>query len=170
MHKTFLAALLLLIATPVRAELILEQIGWEFAVPVKGQQSVFEPVETLKAAPPALKGKLRAQLTLKNRGPRPMEGILLRYALTARLSRLDSNAEGTWAVPFMIEERRVPRVGANQLLDVPLGPSLMLDLYLKKLKRSGLWPDQLKIQVMLEPHHLSAPALQVLEKVLPIER
>lgn len=170
MHKPFLAALWLLVATPARAELILEQIGWEFAVAVKGQPSVFEPVETLNAVPPALKGKLRARLTLKNRGPRPMEGILLRYALTARLSRLDSNTEGTWAVPFMIEERRVPRVGANQLLDVPLGPSPMLDLYLKKLKRSGLWPDQLKIQVMLEPHHLSAPALQVLEKVLPIER
>lgn len=170
MRMPFLAALLLFAVIPAKAELILEKVVWEFSFPVEGRPSLFEPVGSLKATPPALKGKLRAQLTLKNRGPQPVEGILLRYALTARLARLDSDAEGTWAVPFAIEERRVPRIGANQLLDVPLGPSLMLDLYLKKLKRSGLWPDQLKIQVMLEPHHLSAPALQVLEKTLPIER
>lgn len=170
MRKPVLAALLFLAGAPARAELILEKVGWEFAVAAKGQPRVFDPVETLKVVPPILKGKLRARLTLKNRGPKPVGGILLRYALTARLARLDSDAEGMWAVPFAVEERRVPQVGSNQLLDVSLGPSPMLDLYLKKLRRSGLWPDQLKIQVMLEPHHLSAPALQVLEKALPIER
>lgn len=170
MRSVLLLAWILFAAGPARAELFIERIDWEFALPMKGRPSHFEAVESLKTDPPAFKGKLRAQLTLKNRGPRPMEGILLRYALSARLASLDLGQEGTWAVPFAVEERRVPRVGANQLLKVPLGPSPMLDLYLKRLKRIGLWPDQIKIQVMIEPHHQEAAALQVMERILPFRR
>lgn len=170
MKGACLAAWLLFAGVAARAELLLEKVDWEFAVAPKGRTGVFESAGILKKVEPPLKGKLRAQLTLKNRGPKPVEAILLRYAMSARLASLDSAMEGVWAVPFTVEERRVPRIGPNQLLKVPLGPSPMLDIYLKKIKRSGLWPDQLKIQVMIEPHHGEAPALQVLEKILPVER
>lgn len=172
MRGAVAAALLLLagLASPARAELVLERIVWELSLPVKGQPQVYQLLDTLKAGPPAVKGKLRARLTLKNRGPKAVEGILLRYALTARLAHPESSSPGTWAVPFSVEEKRVPRIGPNQLLDVPLGPSPMLDLYLKRLKRSGLWPSELKIQVMIEPHLASNPEIQVVEKILPFSR
>lgn len=164
------AALLLLagLVSPARAELVLEKLVWELAVPAKGQPRVYAPVGTLKAGPPAVKGKLRARLTLKNRGPVPVEGILLRYAMTARLANPESSSAGVWAVPFTVEEKRVPRIGPNQLLEVNLGPSPMLELYFKRLNRTGLWPDELKIQVMIEPYRRSNPNLQMLEKILPV--
>lgn len=173
MRKPFLAAALLLAGTfvPARAELMLQEVSWEAAAPVKGKPSLFIAVETFKTQPSEPKrSKLRAKLTLKNRGPKAVEGILLRYALTARLAQADSSSEGTWAVPFTVEEKRVPRIGANQILDVALGPSPMIDLYLKKLGRTGFWPDELKIQVMIEPFHRAEPSFQVLEKTLPVSR
>lgn len=170
MKGAFLAAWLLFSGTAARAELLLERVDWELAVAPKGKAVVFEPLDALRMVEQSLKGKLRAQLTLKNRGPKPVEAVLLRYAMSARLATLDSSAEGIWAVPFIVEERRVPRVGPNQLLKVPLGPSPMFALYLRKIKRSGFCPDRFKIQVMIEPHYGEVPALQVLEKILPVER
>lgn len=161
-------------AVPARGELSIDKAFWQAAdKPARpGQRRLFENIEAYEAAPRRAERKLRARLVLKNRGPRPVQGVLLRYSLTARLVPLDKEkeGEGVWAVPFMIEERRVPRIGPNQYLDVPLDPAPLLDLYLKKVARSGYWPDQLKLQAMIEPTRGEAEALQILESVLPVRR
>ncbi len=167
---TAAAAILLAALGAARAELSIEKVQWQYAPPAKRAARVYEDVTELSAPPPSIAGRLRAKLTLKNRGPRPVEGILLRYSATARLADVKTNQAGTWAIPFMIEEKRVPRIGANQILEVPLGPSPLLDLYLRKIARPGFWPDQLKLQAMLEPHRGSVDKIAQTEAVLEIKR
>ena len=153
-----------------RAELSIESVQWQAAHPVKGRPQRFKDIGELPAAPPKLGAKLRAMLRLKNRGPKRVEGILLRYSLTARLGPLKGGEEGIWSVPFLIEERRVPKVGANQFFDVPLEPSALLELYLRKTVRAGFWPDELKLQVMLEPHRGAVETISPMESILPVRR
>lgn len=143
-----LAAALLLGAGAARAELVLVGVTWEPAY--------------LDAASPKLVAKTRAKAKLKNRGPKRVEGVLLRYSLTTKL-------RGTWAVPFALEQKRVARIGPNQVIDVPLGPSPMLPLYLKKLKREGVAAEELKLQVMIEPRPSDKQPIQLAEAVLPVK-
>ena len=70
----------------------------------------------------------------------------------------------------MIEERRVPKVGANQFFEVPLEPSALLELYLRKTVSAGFWPDELKLQVMLEPHRGAVETISPMESILPVRR
>ncbi|MCR4296371.1 MAG: hypothetical protein NUW21_12610, partial [Elusimicrobia bacterium] len=128
----------------------------------------WEDAASLVDAPPKLDSRLRARLRLKNRGPKAAEGILLRYSMTGRLSPAAAAApEGSWGIPFMVGEKRVPKVRANNVQDVYLTTSPALELYLNKLARAGWWPDRLKLQAMLEPNHGGA-AVQSAEAVLEV--
>lgn len=166
------AAVILLFAVvgAARAELSIEKVYWQYAKPASRALQNYEDVSELIAPPPRLLGRLRAKLILKNRGPRPVEGILLRYSATARLADIQTKEAGVWAIPFMIEEKRVPRIGANQILEVPLGPWPLVDLYLRKVARPGFWPDQLKLQAMLEPHRGAVEKIAQSETVLEVRR
>lgn len=148
MRTALLAAALLLGAGAARAELLLEGVAWEPAA--------------LDVASAKLVAKTRARAKLKNRGPKRMEGVLLRYSLAGKL-------RGTWTVPFALEQKRVARIGPNQVIDVPIGPSPMLPLYLKRLKRDGVRLEELKLQVMIEPRPGEAETIQVAEAVLPVK-
>ena len=155
-----LAALLAAGAGTARAELSLEEAGWQSGrVEKPARPAVWTGAVKAKLDPkkaPLLRGKV----LLKNRGPVAAEGVLVRYTAAARLA-------GTWAIPFLIDERRVPKVGPNSLLEVPLVLSPKLDRYLSKLKRMGFKPDAFKLQAMIEPH--AEAGVRVVESSLEIE-
>lgn len=165
--RTVLAAALAAAgAGPVFAELVLEGAGWQQGRVVKPARPLkFEDAESA-ALPARGPARLRAKAVLKNRGPRSVEGILLRYVVTARLAPEKEGAESAWALPFSVSERRVPKIGPNKLLDVPLTVSPALDDYLKRIKRQGFRADALKVQVMIETH--ADGAVVIKEAVLAV--
>jgi len=150
------------------AEIVLEGVHWQVGRVEGGRVAGWQDLKVLVDGPPKLDSRLRARLVLKNRGPKAEEGLLLRYSMTARVAPA-AGAEGSWAIPFVVEERRVPKVGPNQMIEVPLETGAALELYMRRLARAGWWPDRVKLQVMLEPHPGSA-ALQIVEDVVEIQR
>ena len=162
-------ALAVFSAAGARAELFLESASWQRARAVKGVAAVWEDAASLSDGPPKLDALLRARVTLKNRGPKAAEGILLRYSMTGRVAPVAGSAEGVWGIPFMVDEKRVPKVGPNKTLDVFLTTSPALELYLAKLARAGWWTDRMKLQVMLEPHR-GALTVQSLETILEVAK
>jgi hypothetical protein len=157
-------------AANARAELLLESVSWQRARVEKTRVVGWEDAGRLVDGPPKLDTRLRARLTLKNRGPEAAEGILLRYSMTGRISPVAAvKPEGAWGIPFMVDEKRVPKVGPNKTQDVYLTTSPALELYLAKLARAGWWPDRVKLQVMIEPHP-GAVAVQSLESSLEVSK
>lgn len=167
MRVLLLAALFGLAARPLSAEVRLQRIDWQVSKKLKGKPLVFEPVKELPLQGSRTSGGVRALLTLQNRGPKPVEGLLLRYSVTARLIPKEGLGEPVWAVPFMLDERRVPKVGPNQSKEVPLD-TLMLPMYLVRMSRAGLRPDRLKLQVMVDPRPGGRAPVQTLESELPV--
>ena len=159
----------LLAADPAGAEINLQKIGWQLQKRVRGvaPKAKAEEVSSARLEGAKLPGKLEARITLLNRGPKPAEGILLKYSVAARIAPRGKREAGAWAVPYMIGERRVPRVGANQLKHVPLDLGI-LSSYLLGVQRTGFAADSLKVQVMLEPHPGQDATLQTLENVIPL--
>lgn len=155
-------------AGPVSAELVLDAAGWQSGKPQRPPRPVLYADAASVALPAKGAPRLRAKARLKNRGPNPVEGVLLRYAVTARLLSSAAAGEGSWAVPFLIEERRVPKIGANQVLEVPLVVSPQMEQYLRRLARQGLRADRLRVQVMIEPH--AGQEVRVLETELELTK
>jgi hypothetical protein len=175
MRKAALGVLLgVVLCQPLRAELTIESASWQLAQPRPGGADVFQDVASWPTAPPKIDGKLRLRVVLKNRGPQEAEGILLRYCLAARLAPRGRAEEGIWAVPFLIGEKRVPKVGPNQHLEVTFDPSGSVDPplahYLQRAFDSGFWPDQLRLQVMLSPHRGAVEAIKTIESILSVVR
>ena len=157
-------------AASARAELLLEAVSWQRARVTGTRVTAWEDVGQLIDGPPKLDARLRARVTLKNRGPVAAEGILLRYSMTGRVSPVaDEKSEASWAIPFMVDEKRVPKVGPNKTLDVFLVTSPALELYLAKIARAGWWADRVKLQVMIEPH-AGAVTVHSLESVLEVSK
>ena len=123
----------------------------------------------LTDGPPRLNHRLRARLVIQNRGPKPAGTLLIRYSMTARVRSDEKNTEGDWSIPFVIDERRVPKIGANETIEVPLNVGAALELYSRRLARAGWWLDRIKVQAMLEPHPGSG-ALQTVEDFLEVQR
>lgn len=143
-------AVLLLGASPAAAELELQKVQWQFARPGKGGPDRFQNISVAALSGAKLGGRLKANVTLLNRGPKAVEGILLRYSAAAKIAAADGG-EAEWAVPFLLEEKRVPKVGPNQRKEVPLELTISLNLYLKRVNRVGYRVRELKVQIMLEP-------------------
>lgn len=162
--------LLLLMAGPTRAEVVLKEVRWHVTSAGRGRKTVYAETDRWVQPPTAkLTSKPRAVATLVNRGPRPAEGVLLRYAVSARLVPISATqlAEGAWTIPFWVEERRVPWLKANQNKAVSINSMLLLT-YLKRMYRAGYWPSAVRIQVMIEPR--AGEALQPsVEQQLSVE-
>ena len=152
------------------AEIVLEGVHWQAGRAEAGRVAAWQDVKVLVDGPPKLDNRLRARVVLKNRGAKADEGILIRYSMTARVAPASgAAAEGAWAIPFVVEERRVPRVAADKMIEVPLETGAALGLYARRLARAGWWLDRVKLQVMIEPHPGSA-VLQTVEDSLEIAR
>jgi len=164
----------LLWLSPLHAEVMIESVSWQLAKTARGQKPVYQNITALPTVPPRIDGKLRLRVVLKSRGPQEAGGLLLRYCLTARLVPAGQSAQGVWAVPFLISEKRVPKVGPNRFVEVTLDPSLSVEMplnhYLKRTLDSGFWPDQLKVQVMLSPRRGAVDAVKTEELILPVQR
>ncbi len=172
-NKLLLAALLLpLVSAGARAEIELQGVQWQLVQREPGKALKPPTAENLDAliveAGGKLKGRLWAKLRLINRGP-ALEAILLRYSVSAKIAPLDNRETSSWALPFVLGDRRLPKVGANAPLEVALDPSDDVGLYLKNIFREGYWPDELKIEVMVQPRRDQKTTLKVLESTLTIK-
>jgi hypothetical protein len=154
-------------AAPAFAEL--EGAGWQAGQPQRPPRPVLWADAENAALPKKGPSRLRAKALLKNRGPKSVEGILLRYVVSARLitARTDVAAEAAWALPFSVAERRVPKIGPNQVLEVPLTVTPALEDYLKRIKRQGMRANGLKVQVQIETH--ADGAVMIKEAVLAVQ-
>lgn len=164
-----LAAALAAAAGRASAELAFDGVRWQAGRVEHGRVAAWQDVKVVSEAPPKLTDRLRAHLFLKNRGAHAVEGVLIRFSMTARVSPGGAAAAGTWAIPFAVDEKRVPFVAPGKTVEVVLDSSPALDLYLRRLARAGWWPDRLRMQVMLEPHAGSA-SLQTAEDVVEFSK
>lgn len=148
----------------------LQTLGWRIAAPAKpGQPKAAEPIERLRLASDGrIPGKLAGTVKLVSRGT-PVEGVLLRYSVAAKLEPKDGKAESAWAVPYLLEERRVPKIKANAYVEIPLDAAVWTEAYFKKLSREGYRAVELKMQVMIEPRPGHVEGIKVLEAALPVE-
>jgi hypothetical protein len=148
------------------AEAALEGVHWQTGR-ADGARVVWQDAKSVSSHAPKLDARVRARLVIKNDGAKNDEGLLLRYAAIARVSS-GAGTAAAWAVPFVVDEKHVPKVAAGKMIDVPIDLGPALDLYLKRLARSGWWLDRIKVQVMLEPRE-GAKALQLVEDVVEIK-
>lgn len=168
-RAAFVLAFAALAAANAGAELFLETASWQRARVEKGRPVAWEDAAVVVDAPPKLDTRLRVRLTLKNRGPKAAEGVLLRYSMTGRIKADGGAVDGSWGIPFMVDEKRVPKVGPNKTLDVFLTTSPALELYLARLSRAGWWADRMKLQVMIEPH-AGETEVKALESILEVSK
>ncbi len=160
-----IAALAAMAAGPARA-LELSAVSWTISKtgPVEPKEPI--PIELLPLDSGArLGGRLTAKLALRNQGPRK-EGILIRYSLSAKLAPVGGAGQAVWALPFLNDERRVPQVGPDQTLQVPVDVTALTEIYLKRVRADGYWPVEFKLEAMLEPRE-GAP-IRVVESSLPV--
>lgn len=146
----FLAALL---ACPASAGVTVSSAAVQVSITAKKGSPVFHTIESLFLPPDGKPAAvLRAALTVDNEGPRVESGVVIRFAISARVKRVGSEGEGTWSVPFLLEERHVPRVARGRGVTVTLPVNrVALVGHLKKLRAAGLWPDALRIEALIEP-------------------
>ncbi|MEK7388815.1 MAG: hypothetical protein AAB036_03875 [Elusimicrobiota bacterium] len=153
--KRLLIALLVSVAAVSLAEkaaasLTLEAAGWQTGVVDRpARPAVWKDAQ--RAALSGPRPLLRGKAVLTNRGPKPAEGILIHYLVSARLVPDKAGDQAAaWALAFINDEKRIPKVGANQTFEAPLSLSPRLEHYLKKIRRQGFHAVELKIQAMLE--------------------
>jgi hypothetical protein len=139
-----------LLASPAGAELQLQKVQWQLARKGQGRVARFEDIAALSLEGARLPGRLRAKLSVLNRGPQEIEGVLLRYCVAAKIAPKEKAGEAAWTVPFLLEEKRVPKIGPNHVQEVILEPQT-LPPYFPKILRQGFRVHELRLQVMVEP-------------------
>jgi hypothetical protein len=149
--RAVLAAGALLVASAASAEPRVVSIEWqEFGKPAPTSPAAFQPVQKVTRAPSsAAKGMVRALVTLENPEKTPVEAIDVVFAVSAKLKKIGAESGGLWAVPFRVDERRVPILASGKKA-VPLD-TLKVEAYLREIFIEGYWPEALKIEVQLRP-------------------
>jgi hypothetical protein len=134
------------------AALTIKELHWQVATSAPARKDLWHDTANWLYPPGSKPGRApRVLVTLLNGTGKPDEAILLRYSLSARLAPSQGGAEGVWTLPFVLQERRVPKVQGNEL-QVPITLNRALfDAYFKRMLRAGFWPDSLRMQVMVEP-------------------
>ncbi|OGR45343.1 MAG: hypothetical protein A2X35_03630 [Elusimicrobia bacterium GWA2_61_42] len=154
---------------PAPAQTEVLRIDWEISKMVGKNRTPYAPVAELRAAPELkFSDYLRALVTLRNPAARPVEGLVLRYALRLRLNRKgDAPEKAFWGVPFYVEEVRVSKINPASERQAKV-IHFELSEQLRKLRNTGFQPEALKIEVMLCPRQGDEPAAIVREAVLNI--
>lgn len=148
-----LPLLALLIARPVSAGVTVSGAEVQVSIASNKGRAVFHAVESL-LLPPGTKPvpKLRALLRLDNDGTRPESGLVIRFALSARIRTVDGAAGGIWTVPFLLEERHVPSLARGKGIEIPLPfNQVALADHFAALRAAGFWPDGLRMEAFIEP-------------------
>jgi len=179
MHRQRPVILILLFAAlgmPARCQsaVTIADVGWQLALQVKKQKKKYHDIESW-LFPPSRNIKLRprAVLTLRNEGTRNETAVLLRYSFSARLKEIVAPGvvakAGVWTVPFILEERRIPKIAAGALLKVPLQINrVALGAYLQRMYRSGFWPDVFRVRVLVEPRSGDTLENRIAEKRIAV--
>jgi hypothetical protein len=144
---------LLLSCGTAAGQVVIQDVQWQLALQLKKQKKEYHRLEKWRF-PPSQKWKVRARavVTLLNRGERAGRAAVLRYAFSARLRRIGQEGEGTWTLPFILEEKHVPLVRKNAAVEVPVYPNRVeMDSYLRRVYAMGYWPDMLSVRVVLSP-------------------
>lgn len=159
----------LLAAAPLAAQVEVVKIDWELSKLSGKDRGPYAPVSRLSADPAAkFTDYLRALVTLRNKAPKAVEGVVLRYALSLRLLRNGDPADKAfWCVPYYVEEVRVSKVGAVSERQARV-IRFELQNQLNKLKNSGFSPTALKLEVMVGPRQGDEPAAIIREAVIEI--
>ena len=160
-----LAALLL--PGAARADLQLKGVEWQLAA-ARGRPKPSALAAWDQKAGAKDPGKLRFAVRVENSGRDRAEGVVIRFALSARIAPI-SGGESVWAVPFELGERRVPVLKPGEAKELPM-PAVHLVSYLRRLQAQGFWPEELKVQVMIDPKTGDNVATNVRESVLPVAR
>jgi hypothetical protein len=169
--KALFAAALLLCAPAAFAEVVIADAGWELSIRMRKQNPKFHRVDHWMFPPNPVpkRSRPRAYVTLENPNGNAEHAVLLRYTVDARLRRIGTTADGVWTVPFLSDEKRVPRISGRKKLDVPLALNrVALGAYLKKMYNAGFWPDAFRVRVMVEPRPGESLDRRVREATLPV--
>ncbi len=153
----------------LRAQVQLDKIEWQVSLATGEKSMPFKTIQELKLEPyHKYSHKLRAVVAAQNASARPVDGLVLRCALSLHLVKVsDIEDTGFWAVPFRTEELRISKIKAGGFYEAKL-IHFVLNEQLKKLKNTGFWVDALKLQVMLEPKSGDDPAKIMKEGVIGI--
>lgn len=149
----------------------LEALSWQ-GRSAPGAAAKFSPIQSLELVKnEKVAGRLSAKLNFLNRGP-AVEGVLIRYSLEAKIAPIGHPDQAAWAVPFLVDEKRVPKVNANSHVETTLlvGDSdAQIDIYLKNAAFEGYSVQTLRLRAMISPRRGQAAPIQVLESELPIQ-
>jgi hypothetical protein len=154
-------------AVPALAQIEIVKVGWEVSKLAGKDRTPYAPVTDLRPAPDfKFPDNLRAIVTLRNPTAKPVEGLVLRYALSLRLLKKgDAPEKAFWGVPFLVEEVRVSKVNPSSEKQAKV-IRFELQTQLNKLRNSGFLPSALKMDVMLSPRQGDEPAAIIREAVI----
>ena len=160
-----------LLCPPLHAQVQIDRIDWQVSRAEGKEQLSFEPILELKLEPyQKYLNKFRAVVNVQNPSANPVEGLVLRCALSLHIIKLSDAADaGFWAVPFRVEELRISQIQPGGMYEAKL-IHFVLNEQLKKLKNTGFWVDALKLQVMLDPRQGDDPARIMKEAAINIKK
>lgn len=158
-------------AAPALSQVAIVKVDWEVSKLAGKERSPFAPVTTLRAGPDfKFPDNLRALVTLRNPSSKPVEGLVLRYALSLRLVKTGEAPEKAfWGVPFYVEEVRVSKVNPSSERQARV-IHFDLQTQLNKLRNSGFEPSALRMDVMLSPRQGDEPAAIMRESIIEIHK
>ena len=150
-------------------ELYLRGIKWELGVSVRASAVRYQPLQAWTQKPgDKLPGRVRFQITVENGSKEEVDGVVVRFALSAKIAPA-AGGEAVWAIPFELGERRIPKLKSSEIRAVPVEP-VHLENYLKRLRSQGFWPEAFKVQVMVDPKAGDNMASNVVEYTVPVKR
>jgi hypothetical protein len=167
--RVLLAVLSFLVFIPSVFAVNVSDVKWQRPVGKKnvGKQK-YETVSVLRLTEGSSSVRpLRIVVSLDNKASKAAEGAVLRCAFSMRLVKAGVGGEGAWAVPFMVEERRIAKVKSASSVDVKVY-GIDMKPYLARLKGTGIWPDAVKVQLMVEPRQGDDLDKLFYESVVPV--
>ncbi len=160
-------AALALCAGAAGAQIQAQAVRWQLITRRKQESGKPVDVSELALSSGALRGRLVARVKLFDDGP-DAEGILLRYALDGKIAPAgDAQFQPLQAIPFSIDEKRVPRMAGKKFLEVPVDVTAAVALQLKRLSMEGFVLRELRLQLMVAPRR-GDRAIQSVETSLPV--
>jgi len=144
---------------------VLKPAGWFAIRPRRGLKTLdlrhaqFVLIKSLEISAPRDAERIRPRIEAVNNGSAPAEGILIRYDFALEVAPKADAKKAAWAVPFMMDEWRIPRLLPGASKDVALDPEILRQA-LARLNAAGFTAVRLRFDAMLEPRRGDARPLQ----------
>ncbi|MDE2313833.1 MAG: hypothetical protein KGL04_06640, partial [Elusimicrobia bacterium] len=142
--------------SPASRGVVLARAGWFALRPRRGLKTLdlrrahFVPIQEIEISTPRAAQRIRPRILAVNKGTAPAEGILIRYDFAMKIAPQSDPKKAAWAVPFMMDEWRIPRLLPDESKAVPLDPEILRQT-LSRLKTAGFVAESLRFEAMLEP-------------------